>query len=35
MKLAMTDSVFVSEAARRLCISIKALANWVRATKTG
>lgn len=35
VKLAMTDGVGVSEAARRLSISMKTLANWVRATKAG
>ncbi len=33
VKLAMTDGVSVSEAARRLSISMKTLANWVRAAK--
>jgi transposase len=31
----MTDGVGVSEAARRLSISMKTLANWVRAAKDG
>jgi transposase len=35
VKLAMTDGVGVSEAARRLSISMKTVANWVRATKAG
>ncbi|SEK15258.1 transposase [Paraburkholderia tropica] len=35
VKLAMTDGVGVSEAARRLSISMKTLANWVRAAKAG
>jgi|SRR3954447_21224388 transposase len=35
VKLAMTDGVSVSEAARRLSISMKTLANWVRAAKDG
>ena len=35
VKLAMTDGVSVSEAARRLPISMKTLANWVRAAKDG
>jgi transposase len=35
VKLAMTDGVSVSEAARRLSISMKTLANWVRASKDG
>jgi transposase len=35
VKLAMTDGVNVSEAARRLSISMKTLANWVRAAKDG
>lgn len=35
IKLAMTDGVSVSEAARRLSISMKTLANWVRAAKDG
>jgi transposase len=35
VKLAMTDGVGVSEAARRLSISMKTLANWVRAAKDG
>jgi transposase-like protein len=33
LKLAMTDGVGVSEAARRVSISMKTLANWVRAAK--
>ena len=33
VKLAMTDGI--SEAARRLSISMKTLANWVRAAKAG
>lgn len=33
VKLAMTGGVGVSEAARRLSISMKTLANWVRAVK--
>ncbi|OTP76177.1 hypothetical protein PAMC26577_11800 [Caballeronia sordidicola] len=33
VKLAMTDGVGVSEAARRLSISMKTLVNWVRAAK--
>jgi transposase len=35
VKLAMTEGVGVSEAARRLSISMKTLANWVRAGKAG
>lgn len=35
VKLAMTEGVSVSEAARRLSISMKTLANWVRAAKVG
>jgi transposase len=35
VKLAMTNGVGVSEAARRLSISMKTLANWVRAAKAG
>jgi len=35
IKAAMTDGVGVSEAARRLSISMKTLANWVRAAKDG
>lgn len=35
VKLAMTNGVSVSEAARRLSISMKRLANWVRAAKDG
>jgi transposase len=35
VKLAMTEGVGVSEAARRLSISMKTLANWVRAAKAG
>ena len=35
VKLAMTDGVNVSEAARRLSISMKTLANWVRAAEAG
>ena len=35
VKLAMTDGVSVSEAARRVSISMKTLANWVRAAKDG
>ncbi|QIE29457.1 IS3 family transposase ISBvi4 (plasmid) [Caballeronia sp. SBC1] len=35
VKLAMTDGVGVSEAARRVSISMKTLANWVRAAKDG
>jgi transposase len=35
VKLAMTDGVGVSEAARRLSISMKTLANWVRAARDG
>jgi transposase len=35
VKLAMTDGVSVSEVARRLSISMKTLANWVRAAKDG
>jgi transposase len=31
----MTDGISVSEAARRLSISINTLANWVRAAKNG
>ena len=33
--LAMTDGVSVSEVARRLSISMKTLANWVRAAEDG
>jgi transposase len=32
---AMTEGVGVSEATRRLSISMKTLANWVRAAKAG
>jgi transposase len=35
VQLAMTDGVSVSEAARRLSISMKTVANWVRAAKDG
>jgi transposase len=35
VKLAMTEGVGVSEAARRLSLSMKTLANWVRAGKAG
>jgi transposase len=35
VKLAMTDGVGVSEAARRLSTSMKTLANWARAAKAG
>lgn len=35
VKLAMTDGVGVSEVASRVSISMKTLANWVRATKDG
>ena len=35
VKLAMTEGVGVSEAARRLSISMKTVANWVRAAKGG
>jgi transposase-like protein len=35
VKLAMTEGVGVSEATRRLSISMKTLANWVRAAKAG
>src|SRR5258705_7541507 len=35
VKLAMTEGVGVSEAARRLSISMKTVANWVRAAKAG
>lgn len=35
VKLAMTVGVGVSEAARRLSISMKTSANWVRAGKPG
>lgn len=35
VKLAMTEGVGVSEAARRLSISLKTLANWVRAARAG
>jgi transposase len=35
VKLAITEGVGISEAARRLSISIKTLANWVRAAKAG
>lgn len=35
VELAMTEGVGVSEAARRLSISMKAVANWVRAAKAG
>ena len=31
----MTEGVGVSEATRRLSISMKTLANWVRAAKAG
>jgi transposase len=34
-KLAMTEGVGISEAARRLSILMKTLENWVRAAKTG
>lgn len=33
VKLAMTEGVDVSEASRRLSISMKTVANWVRAAK--
>ncbi len=35
VKLALTESVGVSEASRRSSIPIKTLANWVRAAKAG
>ena len=35
VKLAITEGVGISEAARRLSISMKTLANWVRAAKAG
>jgi transposase len=35
VKLAMTDGVGVSEAARRLPILMKTSASWVRAAKAG
>jgi transposase-like protein len=35
VKPAMTEGVGISEAARRLSISMKTLANWVRAAKAG
>jgi transposase-like protein len=35
VKLAMTDGVGVSEAARQLLISMKTLGNWVRGAKAG
>jgi transposase len=35
VKLAMTEGVGVSEAARRLSISMKTVANWVCAAKAG
>lgn len=35
VKLAMTDGVSVSEAARRLSISMKTLANWFAQQKDG
>lgn len=35
VKLAITEGVGISEAARRLSIWIKTLANWVRAAKAG
>ena len=35
VKLAQTEGVGVSEAARRLSIPMKSLANWVRAAKAG
>jgi transposase len=35
VKLAMTEGVGVSEAARRLSISMKTVANWARAAKAG
>src|SRR6266404_236919 len=35
VKLALTEGVGVSEAARRLSIPMKSLANWVRAAKAG
>jgi transposase len=35
VKLAMTEGVGVSEAARRLSISKKRVAKWVRAAKAG
>jgi transposase-like protein len=34
-KLAMTEGVGISEAARRPSILMKTLENWVRAAKTG
>ncbi len=35
VKLALTEGVGVSEAARRLSIPMKSLANWVYAAKAG
>jgi transposase len=35
VKLAMTEGVGVSEATRRLSISMKTMANWVRVAKAG
>lgn len=35
VKLVLTEGVGVSEAARRLSIPMKSLANWVYAAKTG
>ena len=35
VKLAQTEGVGVSQAARRLSIPMKSLANWVRAAKAG
>ncbi|SOE86940.1 Transposase and inactivated derivatives [Burkholderia sp. YR290] len=35
VKLAQTEGAGVSEAARRLSIPMKSLANWVRAAKAG
>lgn len=35
VKLALTEGVGVSEAARRLSVPLKTLANWVRSDKAG
>lgn len=35
VKLALTEGVGVSEAARRLSVPLKTLANWVRSAKAG
>jgi transposase len=35
VKLALTEGVGVSEAARRLTVPLKTLANWVRSARAG